>query len=200
MYLNYKTRSLVELNDLLKNEKSYYKRRKIYGELVRKRFVFRDLDSSFDTNSFIEKYTRDSESESECERDNESECESDSYLPLIPPRPVIQPTPHLQYQEFDEDFWSELELPPPLESNYEVMSQLEPVKLGLVSKDLVEKSIIRNSHSLELCVVCQELIFLDIVRELDCKHCFHVDCIDTWFINKNDCPICKNIIGDSKFN
>ncbi|KAF5818482.1 putative transcription factor C2H2 family [Helianthus annuus] len=25
-----------------------------------------------------------------------------------------------------------------------------------------------------------------------CKHCFHDDCIDTWFYNNSTCPLCRS--------
>jgi hypothetical protein len=28
-------------------------------------------------------------------------------------------------------------------------------------------------------------------RLLQCKHQFHINCIDTWFINNTTCPICR---------
>lgn len=28
-----------------------------------------------------------------------------------------------------------------------------------------------------------------------CNHCFHVDCIDTWFQNRPTCPLCRNEVS-----
>ena len=48
--------------------------------------------------------------------------------------------------------------------------------------DIVECSIcLENIENLNLCT-------------LSCNHTFHADCIITSAINKNSCPICRNII------
>ena len=47
------------------------------------------------------------------------------------------------------------------------------------------------------CAICQEEINHDntqIVRILECKHIYHMDCIDNWLIIKRECPMCKLII------
>ena len=45
----------------------------------------------------------------------------------------------------------------------------------------------------ENCSICSELFEKDkTVRILNCKHYFHNECIDKWFLNYSDkCPICK---------
>lgn len=46
------------------------------------------------------------------------------------------------------------------------------------------------------CVVCLgDLEEEDMVRLLpNCKHAFHVPCIDTWFMSHNNCPVCRSSI------
>lgn len=75
--------------------------------------------------------------------------------------------------------------------DYEFLSELSNVKVGLISKNLLNKSKIKKSESLSFCTICQQDIFFDIIRTLDCSHCFHINCIDTWFIENNKCPQCR---------
>lgn len=45
----------------------------------------------------------------------------------------------------------------------------------------------------DCCAVCIDTLEAgDEIRELQCKHCFHVDCIDPWLLNKQTCPLCKD--------
>jgi hypothetical protein len=74
---------------------------------------------------------------------------------------------------------------------YEVLSELPAVKIGLISKGLLDKSKIESSKDVSFCTICQEDIVLDIIRTLDCLHCFHVNCIDTWFTENKKCPQCR---------
>lgn len=74
---------------------------------------------------------------------------------------------------------------------YEILSELTNVKVGLISKDLLDKSKINSSDNLSFCTICQQDIFLDIVRTLDCSHSYHVNCIDTWFTENKKCPQCR---------
>ncbi len=74
---------------------------------------------------------------------------------------------------------------------YEVLSELPTVKVGLISKDLLDKSKIDSSNDLAFCTICQQDIFIDIVRTLDCSHSYHVNCIDRWFTENKKCPQCR---------
>lgn len=53
---------------------------------------------------------------------------------------------------------------------------------------------INNEH--RFCPICQSDIGIntEIIRELNCCHIYHIDCIDKWLLIKNECPLCKNII------
>jgi hypothetical protein len=74
---------------------------------------------------------------------------------------------------------------------YEVLSELPTVKVGLISKDLLDKSKIDSSKDVAFCSICQQDIFLDIIRTLDCSHSYHVNCIDRWFTENKKCPQCR---------
>jgi len=81
--------------------------------------------------------------------------------------------------------------------SYEVLSELKNVSVGLIHPGLVDTRIEINSFPNNFCVICQEIISTNsfdnksISRVLGCAHCFHVQCIDTWFINSKYCPTCK---------
>jgi hypothetical protein len=74
---------------------------------------------------------------------------------------------------------------------YELLSELPSVKVGLISNDLIKKSKIDTSKGMSFCSICQQDIYLDIIRKLDCTHHFHVDCIDKWFVENKKCPQCR---------
>jgi hypothetical protein len=64
-------------------------------------------------------------------------------------------------------------------------------------KNLLSKSIVKiNKDDDLICAICQDEIEKDtsIIRELECKHVYHIECIDKWLSIKNECPMCKNTI------
>ena len=74
---------------------------------------------------------------------------------------------------------------------YEILSELPDVKVGLVAKNLLEKTKVENSSDVSFCAICQQDIFLDIIRKLECGHSYHIKCIDTWFVENKKCPQCR---------
>ncbi len=47
------------------------------------------------------------------------------------------------------------------------------------------------------CTICQnKLVKGDDIYVTDCKHYFHKDCINKWFENSYNCPICRNFVYD----
>ena len=78
--------------------------------------------------------------------------------------------------------------------SYESLVRLQDVKVGLINKNLINKSSVSVYKKLndEVCVICQDDISKgDVIRTLNCKHIYHLDCIDTWFIENKKCPTCK---------
>jgi hypothetical protein len=64
-------------------------------------------------------------------------------------------------------------------------------------KNLLSKSIVKiNKDDDLICAICQDEIekATSIIRELECKHVYHIECIDKWLSIKNECPMCKNTI------
>lgn len=77
--------------------------------------------------------------------------------------------------------------------NYNVLSTLEDVKIGLINKNLLLNSNVSINKNKELfCVICQDNILENqIIRTLKCLHSFDLECIDNWLINNKKCPTCK---------
>jgi hypothetical protein len=77
--------------------------------------------------------------------------------------------------------------------DYIFLTQLQDVKIGLLTKNLLKNSIVKlNENETEFCVICQDDIDIDdIVRYIKCSHTFHIDCIDNWFTENKKCPTCK---------
>ncbi len=49
------------------------------------------------------------------------------------------------------------------------------------------------------CSICFEELS-NLIKKLECNHNFHDNCIDTWTLYKNNCPLCRNIIKNVKIN
>ncbi len=76
--------------------------------------------------------------------------------------------------------------------NYESLSQLEDVKIGLISKNILIKTQVKLNKNDNFCVICQEDIENNsVIREIHCKHSFHINCIDNWLTENKKCPMCK---------
>lgn len=80
---------------------------------------------------------------------------------------------------------------------YEILSELPKVNVGLISKELIDNSKIESNKNISFCTICQQDIFLDIVRVLKCSHMYHVNCIDRWFIENKKCPQCRYEINSN---
>lgn len=82
---------------------------------------------------------------------------------------------------------------------------MEDVKLTL-DQDLIEEKMPVKKYTKEefgdqdTCVICQdEYTTEDEVRQLDCKHVYHKDCIDKWLTgNSHKCPCCRKSAGEYK--
>ena len=84
---------------------------------------------------------------------------------------------------------------PRREDSYEFLSSLEPVRQGVTLKEITRNSILKVAKVHSFCVVCQESINPEkeeIVREINCLHFFHVECIDLWLSESKKCPLCNS--------
>ena len=75
------------------------------------------------------------------------------------------------------------------------------ISLKVLNKGLSLKIVLLNSKVFckeeFLCCICQDTFSQNIIRELSCKHSFHINCIDTWLANNATCPMCRKIIGEN---
>ena len=69
----------------------------------------------------------------------------------------------------------------------------EPTGIKLNKLNSCSKAIIASEENNEdMCCICQlSLKDEPILRKLECKHVFHLECIDKWFEEKNKCPVCR---------
>lgn len=81
---------------------------------------------------------------------------------------------------------------------YEQLISLEDIKTGLKIKDVNcnSKVYIKNKKIIDIniCTICQDVFKTnnEIIRELNCGHPYHLECIDRWFEDHIYCPICKH--------
>lgn len=91
--------------------------------------------------------------------------------------------------------------------NHDTGSSDEHVTVTLEELDVINSSILRSIPIVDFnsqdfkdgieCVVClSELADGDKARVLpSCNHCFHTDCIESWFQSHSTCPVCRKIVG-----
>lgn len=86
--------------------------------------------------------------------------------------------------------------------NYEQLVELEDVRLGLSIKDINANSYIYAKGTklvlnISICIICQEFFKSnsEIIREMNCGHPYHIECIDRWFEENVSCPICKHVFN-----
>ncbi|KAL4555920.1 hypothetical protein LXL04_038554 [Taraxacum kok-saghyz] len=75
----------------------------------------------------------------------------------------------------------------------------ENSRLGGLTKEVISKNLklkqincSEEDDKDEICVICQVgFERKEMVGVLECKHCYHVECINEWLFHKNVCPLCK---------
>ena len=95
--------------------------------------------------------------------------------------------------------------PNPDKMSYEQLLQLEEgvgnVNKGL-SKDKISKIPEKPFHKALFddntqCIICMDgFNENELVKQLDCGHIFHGDCIDHWLSQQKNCPFCKAECGN----
>jgi len=69
---------------------------------------------------------------------------------------------------------------------------------NLSMNDLIEKISERISPDKTECVICLNDIRSRPQTKLSCGHEFHTQCIEDWFRQKTECPMCRNFEINSK--
>lgn len=70
-------------------------------------------------------------------------------------------------------------------------------KVSFVKKDTEYLFKIKmEEDSTEICAICRNQVQLKVKNKLNCNHYFHPDCVMTWILEHNSCPLCKEkVIG-----
>jgi hypothetical protein len=62
-------------------------------------------------------------------------------------------------------------------------------------KHINEKTL----KEIEKCSICLKTIYENDFRKTLCKHYFHKECIETWLIKKNSCPLCRCKLKNNEY-
>jgi hypothetical protein len=109
--------------------------------------------------------------------------------PISPSRPSIRPSTNIPLRPIPIRY---IPTRPIVSFNYESLSQLEDVKIGVINKNLLENSKVSIAEKKELCIICQDDIEIgNIIRNIKCEHNYHINCIDKWLTENKNCPLCK---------
>jgi len=71
--------------------------------------------------------------------------------------------------------------------------------------DLCDNCIFKNHLNnktlliIEKCSICLKNIYENDFEKTLCKHYFHKECIDTWLLTKNSCPLCRYKLKNNGF-
>ncbi|XP_027338144.1 E3 ubiquitin-protein ligase ATL41-like [Abrus precatorius] len=75
-------------------------------------------------------------------------------------------------------------------------SGLNPLIIASLPKLLYKQTDQFNEGEVIECSVCLGTIVEDAITRVlpNCKHIFHVDCVDKWFSSNTTCPICRTMV------
>lgn len=81
-------------------------------------------------------------------------------------------------------------------------NRLEPVIVRPTAEQIAEATEIARTQTEQDCAICQDTISVtqDCRKILHCGHWFHKDCIDPWFQQNVQCPICRYDIREYRAN
>eukprot|EP00188_Purpureofilum_apyrenoidigerum_P004034 Plantae.Rhodophyta-Purpureofilum_apyrenoidigerum.ctg43959.p1 GENE.Plantae.Rhodophyta-Purpureofilum_apyrenoidigerum.ctg43959~~Plantae.Rhodophyta-Purpureofilum_apyrenoidigerum.ctg43959.p1 ORF type:complete len:339 (-),score=27.92 Plantae.Rhodophyta-Purpureofilum_apyrenoidigerum.ctg43959:261-1178(-) len=52
-----------------------------------------------------------------------------------------------------------------------------------------------DKYETDMCVIClEDLLDGDMCHKLPCSHVYHSQCLDSWLIKSNECPLCKQAL------
>jgi len=82
----------------------------------------------------------------------------------------------------------------PIEMINSIDEHKMPSKILCSSDTDFIKTICGFDNGCQICI--EEFKDNDTLRRIpECSHAFHVGCIDSWFRNKNSCPVCRASVG-----
>ena len=61
-----------------------------------------------------------------------------------------------------------------------------------MKRDIIQ---LKHKHNSE-CSVCLCSMQHKAVKFLQCKHVFHLNCINKWLNKQNTCPLCRELVGN----
>lgn len=64
-----------------------------------------------------------------------------------------------------------------------------------ITLDIEKEKFISCDVNLECAICISEFVVDDDISELKCHHTFHFDCITQWGKMKQNCPLCREVIG-----
>ena len=76
------------------------------------------------------------------------------------------------------------------QSRYSVLVQRPNAIVSIINEDLKRQDREDRKERQENCTICLESMSENIAILL-CNHKFHKNCIETWFLRKQNCPICR---------
>jgi hypothetical protein len=71
--------------------------------------------------------------------------------------------------------------------------------MNLIDDDNISLKSKSSNYSNINCSICLTNINDNNTKTLECKHTFHINCIDIWIDNKNSCPLCRAIINKQPY-
>lgn len=77
-------------------------------------------------------------------------------------------------------------------------SGLDPLIIATLPTTLYKQTEHFRQGQVMECSVCLTTLVEDAtIRVLpNCKHVFHVDCVDTWFSSNTTCPVCRTVVAE----
>lgn len=54
----------------------------------------------------------------------------------------------------------------------------------------LQEATIEEIERIDTCIVCRDILYIG-SKKIPCGHVFHLDCLKSWFIQQQTCPICR---------
>ncbi|OII73683.1 membrane associated RING finger containing protein [Cryptosporidium ubiquitum] len=66
-------------------------------------------------------------------------------------------------------------------------------KLTKNIENRLQEATIEEIERIDTCIVCRDILYIG-SKKIPCGHVFHLDCLKSWFIQQQTCPICRSPI------